>query len=90
VLELLPQPLRLTCPLREHRHHAAVAADLHGGLDCLEIALAPPHGKRAAGAEERAEHRVEELDLRHEVKLPPGPERQAERPGVEARRVVRR
>jgi hypothetical protein len=49
----------------------------------------PRHRERAAGAQERAEDRVEDLDLAHEEQLPFRPKRQPHRPGIEVRGVVR-
>ena len=88
VLELLDDAFRPPRPLGEHRDDLPLAAELDGCLHGLDVLLATSHGKRAAGAQGRPEDRVEELGLRHEVQLPPGPQRPAERPGVEVRRVV--
>src|SRR6266511_4676299 len=90
VLELLDDPLRFPCALGEHGHDLPLLAQSHGRLDGLNVALAAAHGKRPSGTKRRAEDRVEELDLRHEVQLSMWPEGKAEWPGIEVGGVVRR
>ena len=82
-------PFCLSRAFREHGHDLALLAEAappSRSPGCRTPRVAP--GTRPPAREERREHRVEELRLAHEVELLPGPEREAERPGIEVRRVV--
>src|SRR5262249_43022162 len=90
MLEPLPQPLLPARSLGKHRDYPAFAAEPHRRLDRLHVAFPTPDWEGAGGAQEPGEDRVEKLRLGHEIELAAGPERDAERPGVEARSMVRR
>ena len=53
-----------------------------------DVALPPPHRKRAGAVQDVLQRRPVELGLRHETEEALGPERHPEHPGVEARNVV--
>jgi hypothetical protein len=86
---LLAQAFPPPRPFREHDHDLALADQLDRAADRLDVGLAAPDRKGAAGVEKLRQHREEQLALRHEPELPAREERQPEWPWVEVRRVVR-
>ena len=86
----LAQALRLPRPFREHDHDLALSSQLGRRAHRLDISLAAPHLERAACAQHRRQHRVEELGFRHEPQLSVRKERHPQGPGVEVGRVIGR
>ena len=76
--------------MREHRHDIAIAHEVDRLVDRLEITLAAPDGKAAAGRDQVVQRPPVELRLCHEAEKVLRPEREAERPGIQVRGVVGR
>ena len=85
----LAQTLRAACPLGKHHDGVALAAQRDCCVDRLLVALAAIHAEPATGAHDPSERRPEELLLGHEAQEAAWKQRDAERPRIEVRPVVR-